>query len=85
MENVLIPTPRLEADMSVIIDAHSLSLLKEAKDQPNGKLVLTSFQLRQSQKDLIDALARNASESQATVIRTIIDEWRELKLKENEH
>jgi hypothetical protein len=77
--NIFVP----EVEMGVVRSARSLDLIRDARNQ-NGKakLVLTSFQLRQSQKDLIESLAEQSGESQATIVRAIFDEWCEMKLRE---
>lgn len=73
----------LEVEMGVVRSAQSLDVLKRSTNQSNGaELTLTSFQLRKDQKVMIEELARRNGESQATVIRAIIDEWVALKMRE---
>lgn len=78
MENVAVYTLP-EVDMALIRNAKALNLLKSSNGIETS-LVLTSFQLRKDQKELIEKLAEQNSERQATIIRAIIDEWREMKL-----
>lgn len=73
----------LEApSVNLIRSERSLDLVKQAYESHNGSdLTLTSFKIRQAQHDLIKALAESTSESQASIVRAIIDEWCEAKLR----
>lgn len=75
-------TLKREVSMSVVRSAQSLKeVLEHSKnDGSSDPLKITSFQLRTEQKTMIDELARRNGESQATIIRAIVDEWVELKL-----
>lgn len=68
-----------EIAMSLVRSARSLNLVKSAYEG-NGELVITSLQVRKGQKELLEGLAALNSMSQASVLRTIIDEWCEMKL-----
>jgi hypothetical protein len=71
-----------EVGMAITRSEQSLELIRTAYETAEDELVLTSFQIRRSQKALIEQLAKSNSESQATVLRAIIDEWCECKLRE---
>jgi len=61
----------------------SLDLIEQAyKGVAESELVLTSYQLRQAQKNMLAELASRNAMSQAAVIRAIIDEWCEMKLRD---
>lgn len=70
-------------EMGIVRSAQSLDLIRKSRNH-NGdaELVLTSFQLRREQKEMIDALAKRTGEKQATIVRAIIDDWCEMKLRE---
>jgi hypothetical protein len=65
--------------MSIVRSADSLAILRKAYEG-NGELQTTSIKVRKSQKEMIDELANQSGESQASVLRAIIDEWCEMKL-----
>lgn len=65
--------------MSIVRSAESLAIIKEAYEG-NGELQTTSIKVRKGQKEMIDKLASQSGESQASVLRAIIDEWCEMKL-----
>ena len=65
--------------MSLVRSAQSLDLVRHAYET-NGELVKGLFQLRKGQKELIEGLAESSQVAQAAVVRTIIDEWCEMKL-----
>lgn len=67
--------------MSIVRSADSLAIIKRAYEG-NGDLKLTSLHVRGGQKELLEELARRSGESQASVLRAIIDEWCEIKLAE---
>ena len=70
--------------MGVVRSAQSLDVLRSTTEQQGAaNLILTSFQLRKSQKSMIEDLAKRNGESQATVIRAIIDEWVDMKLRDS--
>lgn len=60
----------------------SLTILKDAYTGPSGTTVSRNFYLRKEQDELLARLAEYHGESKVTVLRAIIDEWRELKLRE---
>lgn len=67
--------------MSIVRSADSLNLIRAAYEG-NGELKLTSLHIRAGQKTMLEELARKSGESQAAVIRAILDEWCEHKLSE---
>lgn len=69
--------------MAIIRSPGSRELVRETYEAEEGaELVLTSFQLRRAQKEMINQLADWNAISQAALIRTIIDEWCELNLRD---
>lgn len=79
------PPTRSEVNkVGIVNNAHALKLVQEAKINPNGGLVLTSFQLRAGQKKLLEGLANLSGESQATILRGICDEWVNYIIQEHE-
>ena len=60
----------------------SLDIVKENYRQGGGNKVLTSYFLRPDQKAIIDGLAGQIGETQADVVRSIIDEWCEFVLRD---
>ena len=71
-----------EVGMAVVRSADARELVRETYEANDAKLVLTSFQLRRPQKEMINKLAEWNAISQAALIRTIIDEWCEMNLRE---
>lgn len=69
--------------MSLVRSSASLELVKKAYEG-NGDLVMTSLQVRKDQKLMLEGLARMNSSYQAAVLRTILDEWCEMKLAHQE-
>lgn len=67
--------------MSIVRSANSLTVIRKAYEG-NGDLKLTSLHIRAGQKDMLEELARRGGESQASVLRAILDEWCEMKLAE---
>lgn len=45
--------------------------------------VSRNFHIRKDQDDMLAALSRYHGETKVTVLRAIIDEWREMKLRES--
>lgn len=72
--------------MAVVRTARSLNQILDLVELGDvdgaATLVLTSTHLRNDQKRMIEELARRSGESQATILRAIIDEWIELRLRE---
>ncbi|MBK7919319.1 MAG: hypothetical protein IPJ94_24255 [Chloroflexi bacterium] len=60
----------------------SLAILRSAYSASNGSTVSRNYHLRKEQDEMIAELADFHGESKVTVLRAIIDEWRELKLRE---
>lgn len=69
--------------MGLVRSARSLELVRSAYES-DGELVRTLIQLRKGQKDLIESLSASSGNSQAAVLRAIIDEWCEQKLTPQE-
>lgn len=68
--------------MAIVRSTQALELIRDAYEKHDEELVLTSFKLRRAQKGMIEKLASWNAESQAAVIRAIIDEWSEMKARE---
>lgn len=69
--------------MSLVRSSQSLDLIRKAYEgSAEAELVLTSYQLRKPQKDMIKGLASRNAMHQAAILRAIIDEWCEMKLRE---
>ena len=69
----------MEVQMAVVRTPSAIAAIKKAY-KSNGKLVLTSLKVREGQKVLLESLAKQSGESQAAILRAIIDEWCEMKL-----
>lgn len=65
--------------MSIVRSANSLAIIRKAYEG-NGDLKLTSLHVRAGQKNMLEELARLSGESQASILRAILDEWCEQKL-----
>ena len=65
--------------MAVVRTPSAITAIKKAYGS-NGKLVLTSLKVREGQKVLLESLSKQSGESQAAILRAIIDEWCEMKL-----
>ena len=62
---------------------HSIQILRSAySNGSGGKTVSRNFWLREEQDEMLAQLARQTGETKVTVLRAIIDEWREMKLEE---
>lgn len=62
---------------------HSLKILRKAYSNGTGrKRVSRNFHLRQEQDEMLAELARENAETKVTVLRAVIDEWRDMKLTE---
>ena len=46
----------------------------------NGEFVVLGLQVRKSQREMLKALSQLTGESQATILRAIIDEWSEFAI-----
>jgi hypothetical protein len=76
-------TVREGAGMSVLRSSDALEILKSAYEKGDGSdTVPKRWDLRQEQIEMIRALSERYNESQVTVLRSIIDEWRDMKLRE---
>ena len=73
-----------EVGMSVIRSTRSLEEVLSVVEDGNDVAVMTviSYTIREDQKRLIEELSKRNGESQATVLRAIIDEWVEQKLRD---
>lgn len=68
--------------MKPIRSPHSLEILQNAYEDGTGSATISrNFHLRKEQDEMLAALADYMGESKITVLRAIIDEWREMKLK----
>ena len=79
--SIMTHTSQEIAAMKPASSPQSLRILKAAYGEEIGT-VSRNYHLRKEQDDMIGALAELNSESKVTVLRAIIDEWRELKLRE---
>lgn len=74
-----------EADsMSMVRSGSTLDAVKSAYQYDNPKTVSVSYTVRKGQKLMIEALSKATSETQAVVLRKILDEWAEMQLRETE-
>jgi hypothetical protein len=73
-----------EAAMNIIRTADSLELIKEALigNGDDSNLVNASFMIAPKQKAVIEQLSRENRFSQGIILRIIIDEWMEQKVRE---
>ncbi len=61
----------------------SIQILRKAYSNGDGrKRISRNFWLRQEQDKMLAKLAAEVSETKVTVLRAIIDEWRDMKLME---
>ncbi len=61
----------------------SLAILRQAYKNGDASVkVLRSFHLRKEQDIMLKELARANAETKVTILRAVIDEWREMKLRE---
>lgn len=79
----ILPTTQEGVIMSIVRTNDALQILSDAyKGDIAGKTRAKLWHLREEQVRMIEQLADRYSESQITILRAIIDEWREMKLKE---
>lgn len=69
--------------MSVVRSGASLAAVKEGREG-SGRLVLVSYHIRHSQREMLRRLAEDSGESQATILRAILDEWGEMKIAQQQ-
>lgn len=79
MEMVTITKER--APMSAAKTPDALEILLSAYSG-DGSTKPKLWHLRNEQLDLLEKLSERYSESQVSVLRAIIDEWREMKIRE---
>ena len=74
-----------EVSMSVVRSARSLEDVLSNVEQDGNEPVLRliSYKIRNDQKQLIEELAKRNGETQATIVRAILDDWVELKLRDS--
>lgn len=60
----------------------SLGALLRVKRPRRAVTVSRNYWIRGDQDEMIRALAEHQGESQVTVLRTILDEWREMKMRD---
>ena len=65
--------------MAIVRTPASLGIIKKAYEG-NGDLVVLGLQVRGSQRELLKELASQGGETQASILRAIIDEWCEVQL-----
>ena len=69
-------------NMSLIRSSQSLKEVREAYRGGSADKALRSYFLPKYQQDIIEILHGESGDSKGAVVRTIIDEWVELKLRE---
>lgn len=78
-----IDNPKREASVALIRSAQSLKNIEEQyRHGQRGKMDLRSYFLQPYHQEIIDILARDTGKAKAEVVRELIDEWCELRLKE---
>lgn len=65
--------------MALIRSAASLGAVKKGYEG-DGELIVLGLQVRKSQREMLQELSRLTGESQATILRAILDEWCESTL-----
>ena len=61
---------------------HSIQILRSSYMNGNGgETVSRNFYLRKEQDEMLARLAKQNGETKVTILRAIIDEWREMKLE----
>lgn len=67
--------------MKPIRSQQALKILRDAYGSESGnEKVSRNYHLRKEQDVMLDLLAESFHETKVTVLRSIIDEWREMKL-----
>ena len=76
--------PRTEVPAVKLSESpHSTKILRKAYSNGDGrKRISRNFWLRKEQDEMLASLAAEVSETKVTVLRAIIDEWRDMKLTE---
>jgi len=59
-----------------------LVILLKADRAKRAATVSRNYWIRQDQDEMIRALAEHQGESQVTILRAILDEWREMKISD---
>lgn len=67
--------------MALLRNSQSLDLLKEAYQSGDAEKDLRSYYIPRYQQQMLEVLASDSGLSRAGVIREIIDEWYDLKVK----
>ena len=65
--------------MAIVRSPDSLALIKKGYEG-NGDFVVLGLQVRTSQRTMLQELSQQSGESQASILRAIIDEWCEYTL-----
>lgn len=69
--------------MSVLRSSDALEILENAYGDREGSATIPKrWDLRKEQIEMIRALSERYNESQVSMLRSIIDEWRDMKLRE---
>lgn len=67
------------------LSAQSLKILEGAYNAIDGRETISrNFHIRKEQDEMLTELARYNHETKVTVLKFIIDEWREMKMREVE-
>ena len=71
------------AGMSVLRSSDALEILENAYGSSSDNATVPKrWDLRKEQIEMIRALSERYNESQVSMLRSIIDEWRDMKLRE---
>lgn len=69
--------------MSAVRSTDALDILMTAYSDKDGReTVPKRWDLRREQLEMIRLLAERYNESQVSMLRSIVDEWREMKIRE---
>ena len=68
--------------MSMVRSESTLNAVKSAYQYDSPETVSVSYTVRRGQKLMLEALSKATSETQAVILRKILDEWAEMQLKE---
>ena len=75
---------RISAGMRPSDSPQSLSILRRTyHNGDRAKTISRNFWIREDQDELLEALSKYHGESKVTILRAIIDEWREMKLRDS--
>lgn len=74
--------PKVEVAVKATKSPQSLEIIKNAyRNDGAAQTVSRNYHIRIEQDEMIGELATYSGETKVTVLRAIIDEWREMKLR----